>query len=138
PDHMAADYPFSFTTDSAPIVTATTPLNGASNVDPTANIAGGFSESVDVTTSSFTISCDSNPQTFSVSGSGTDTITLDPSSNLPSTASCTVTAVAANISDVDTGDPPDHPAANSSFSFTTQDAAPSVTSTSPADGATDV
>src|SRR5205823_10703150 len=87
---------------------------------------------------SFTISCNSNPQTFGVSGSGTSSITLDPDSDLPSTASCTVTAVAANISDTDTGDPPDHPAANTSFSFTTQDAAPSVSSTTPADGATDV
>src|SRR5205085_6208967 len=78
----------------------------------------------------------SNPQTFAVSGSGSSSITLDPNSVLPSTASCTVTAVAANISDTDTGDPPDHPAANYSFSFTTQDAAPSVTTTSPADGAT--
>src|SRR5436305_6810064 len=59
-------------------------------------------------------------------------------SSEPPAANCTVTAVAANISDTDTGDPPDHPAANHSFSFTTQDAAPSVSSTSPADGATDV
>src|SRR5205823_9075983 len=59
-------------------------------------------------------------------------------SDLPSAGNCTVTAVAANISDSDSGDPPDHPAANTSVSFTTQDAAPSVSSTTPADGATDV
>jgi methionine-rich copper-binding protein CopC len=138
PDNMAADYNFSFTTDSAPAVTTTTPADGATDVDPTSNITVNFNEAVDVTTSSFTISCDGNPQTFTPSGSGTSSITLDPTSDLPSTASCTVTAVAANISDSDTGDPPDHPAANTSFSFTTQDAAPSVTSTTPADGATDV
>jgi large repetitive protein len=137
PDHMTADYSFSFTADAAPAVTATTPADGATNVDPSANITVDFSEPVDVTTSSFTIACPGT-QTFAVSGSGTSSITLDPDSDLPSTASCTVTAVAANISDSDTGDPPDHPAANTSFSFTTQDAAPSVTSTSPADGATDV
>ncbi|MDX6518425.1 MAG: large repetitive protein, partial [Gaiellaceae bacterium] len=138
PDHPGANYVFSFTTDSAPLVTSTSPLNSASGVDPSGNITVGFNEAVDVTTSSFTISCDSSPQTFTVSGSGTSSITLDPNSNLPSTASCTVTAVAANISDTDTGDPPDHPAANFVFSFSTQDAAPTVTSTSPADGATDV
>ena len=138
PDHMAADYTFSFTTDSAPAVTTTTPADNATNVDPTSNITVDFNEPVNVTTSSFTISCDSNPQTFSVGGDGTSSITLDPSSDLPSTANCTVTAVAANISDVDTGDPPDHPASNTSFSFTTQDAAPSVSSTTPADAATDV
>jgi len=138
PDNMAADYSFSFTTDAAPAVTTTTPADGATDVDPSANIAVGFNEAVDVTTSSFTVSCDSNPQTFTVSGTGTSSITLDPSADLPSTSSCTVTAVAANISDSDTGDPPDHPAANFVFSFTTQDAAPSVTSTSPADTATGV
>src|SRR5207247_1422448 len=80
----------------------------------------------------------SNAPGFSARGTGPNAITLDPDSDLPSPASGTVTAVAASISDSDTGDPPDHPAANSSFSFTTQDAAPSVTSTSPADGATGV
>jgi methionine-rich copper-binding protein CopC len=138
PDNMTANYVFSFTTDSAPAVTTTTPADGAIDVDPSANITVGFNEAVNVTTSSFTILCDANLQTFSVLGDGTTAITLDPTADLPSTASCTVTAVALHISDVDTGDPPDHPAANTSFSFTTQDAAPSVTSTSPVDGATGV
>jgi methionine-rich copper-binding protein CopC len=138
PDNMAANYPFSFTTDSAPAITTTTPADNATDVDPSANITVNFNEPVDVTTSSFTISCDTAAQTFAVSGSGTSSITLDPDSDLPGTETCTVTAVAANISDTDSGDPPDHPAANFAFSFTTQDAAPSVTSTSPADGATDV
>src|SRR5205823_9480411 len=112
----------------------TSPADNATDVAANTNITVNFSESVSVDSSSFTITCDGNPQTFQVSGSGTSTITLDPDSDLP-TAHCTVTAVAANISDVDTGDPPDHPAANSSFSFATADAAPAVSSTSPADGA---
>jgi methionine-rich copper-binding protein CopC len=116
PDNMAADYTFSFTTDSAPSVTSTSPANGALGVAANSNITLTFSEPVTVDTSSFTISCGGNPQTFTVSGSGTASITLDPDSDLPS-GSCTVTAVAANTSDVDTGDPPDHPAANYSFSF---------------------
>jgi methionine-rich copper-binding protein CopC len=137
PDNMAANYVFSFTTDGAPAVVGSSPSDGATDVAANANILVFFNEPVVVDASSFTIVCDGNPQTFGVSGSGTDTITLDPNSDLP-TANCTVTAVAANISDVDGGDPPDHPAANHSFSFATQDAAPSVTSTSPADGALDV
>src|SRR6185312_6624492 len=105
PDNMSADYSFSFTTDTPPEVTTTTPDDGATNVDPSADITVNFNEPVDVTTSSFTIGCP-GAQTFSVSGSGTNTITLNPDSDLPSTANCTVTAVAANISDSDTGDPP--------------------------------
>jgi methionine-rich copper-binding protein CopC len=138
PDNMAANHSFSFTVDAAPFVTASTPADGATDVDAAANIEVDFSEPVTVDTSSFTISCGGNDQAFAVSGSGTSAITLDPDADLPATASCTVTAVAANISDVDTGDPPDHPAANTMFSFTTPDAAPSVSSTTPADGATDV
>src|SRR5207249_2363045 len=135
----ATEFPVFVTpNDAAPFVSSTSPANGATHVAVNANIVVNFSEPVTVTGSSFTISCDGNPQTFSVSGDGTSTITVDPDSDLPSTANCTVTAVAANISDVDTGDPPDHPAANYVFSFTTQDAAPSVTTTSPANGATGV
>src|SRR5213079_1069048 len=103
-------------------------------VNASSNITVNFNEPVTVDSSSFTIVCDGNPQTFQVSGSGTSSITLNPDSDLP-TAHCTVTAIAANISDVDTGDPPDHTAANSSFTFATADAAPSVSTTSPADAA---
>src|SRR5204862_1506796 len=76
-------------------------------------------------------------KSFAVSGSPGSSITLDPTSDLPEGTTCTVTAVAANISDTDAVDPPDHPAANYQFSFTT-DSAPAVTSHSPADGATDL
>ena len=135
PDHMASDFSSSFTVDAAPSVTNTTPADGATGVDPSVDITVDFSEAVDANTTSFTISCDGNPQTFTVAGSGSASITLDPSSDLPSTAICTVTALAANISDTDTADPPDHPDANASFSFTTVDGAPSVSNTSPSDGA---
>ncbi len=137
PDQMAADHVSTFTVDAAPVVTTTTPTDGATGVDPEADIVVHFSEPVSATTSSFTILCP-GAQAFAVSGSGTSTITLDPTASLPGTASCTVTAVAANISDTDGGDPPDHPTANASFSFSTEDAAPSVSSTDPADGATGV
>src|SRR5204863_6984069 len=83
---------------------------------------------------SITFASDGTPRTCGSSGSATATIPL-PTAADPPTATCTVTAVAANISAVDAGDPPDHPAANSSFSFATADAAPSVSTTSPADGA---
>src|SRR5205814_1010712 len=118
PDNMADDYNFSFTSDSAPAVTTTTPADNATDVDPASNITVNFSEAVDVTTSSFTISCNSNPQTFAVSGSGTSTITLNPDSDLPGASCCTVTAAAANISGADTCDPPDLAAVDASLSIT--------------------
>ena len=137
PDQMAANHVAAFTVDAAPAMTTTTPADGAGGVDPDTDIVIHFSEAVDVGTNSFTIDC-SGAQTFTVSGSGTSTVTLDPDSALPGTGTCTVTAIAANISDSDGADPPDHPVANADFSFSTVDAAPSVETTTPGDGATGV
>src|ERR671927_345143 len=138
PDNMAADYNFSFTTDSAPTVSSTSPANSATGVNASNNITVTFSEPVNASASSFTLECPSgSAQAFSVSGSGTSTITLDPTADLPGATTCTVTVLASGITDVDTGDPPDNLAANYIFSFTT-DAAPAATGSSPTDGATDV
>ena len=130
------------TVDAAPTVTATNPINGASGVPADTDIVVTFSEPVNATTNSFTIECPTpgNLQTFAVSGSGTNTITLNPNSDLPSSTTCTVTVIADQISDVDTNDPPDNMNANFVFSFTTgaAEAAPSVTSTTPTNGATGV
>jgi methionine-rich copper-binding protein CopC len=122
PDNMLANFVFSFTIDQAPSVTSTVPTNGAINVLKTANIVINFSENVTATTSSFTIECPApgNLQAFTVSGSGTNQITLDPTSNLPQGQICTVTVIANQISDTDTGDPPDNMVANFVFSFGVQ------------------
>jgi methionine-rich copper-binding protein CopC len=122
PDNMLSNFVFSFTIDQAPSVTTTVPTNGSINVSKTANIVINFSENVTATTSSFTIECPApgNLQAFTVSGSGTNQITLDPTSNLPQGQICTVTVIANQISDTDTGDPPDNMVANFVFSFGVQ------------------
>src|ERR1051326_739998 len=104
--------------DAAPFVASTSPTNGASSVAQNTNITINFSEPVTATTSSFSIQCPTgSPQTFSVSGSGTATITLDPTADLPAGQTCTVTVFANQISDVDNFDPPDHMDADYTFSF---------------------
>src|SRR5947207_2383240 len=133
----ATEFPVFVTpNDQAPSVFSTSPANGATNVAVNTNITLNFSEPVTFSTSSFTLQCPSGtPKTFSVSGPGTSTITLDPNSDLPASTTCTVTVLASGITDVDSGDPPDNLAANYVFGFTTADAAPAVSSTSPANGA---
>src|SRR5439155_1432202 len=140
PDNLAANYVFSFTTaDAAPSVASTSPADGADHVAVNTNIVVNFSEPVTASGSSFTLECPTGtPKSFSVSGSPGSSITLDPTSDLPEGTVCAVKVIATGISDVDTSDPPDHPASNTTFSFTTQDAAPSVSTTAPADGAADV
>src|SRR6266550_1066946 len=124
--------------DQAPSVLSTSPANDATNVAVNTNITVNFSEPVTFSTSSFTLQCPSGtPKTFAVSGSGTSTATLDPTADLPQGTTCAVKVIANSVSDVDSNDPPDHPAADYNFSFTT-DSAPTVSSTSPANGATGV
>src|SRR5205085_1691472 len=139
PDNMAANYVFSFTTaDAAPSVSSTSPADAADHVAVNTNIVVNFSEPVTASGSSFTLECPTGtPKSFSVSGSPGSSITLDPTSDLPEGTICSVKVIANQISDVDSVDPPDHMAADYTFSFTT-DSAPAVTTTTPADSATDV
>jgi large repetitive protein len=107
--------------DTAPAVTTTSPANGATHVAVGTNITITFNEPVTFSTSSFSLECPSGTaESFTVSGSGTDTATLDPTADLPEGTTCAAKAIANNISDVDSNDPPDHPTADYSFSFTTE------------------
>src|SRR5215211_3247945 len=108
--------------DAAPAVSAHTPANGATAVAPGGNIAVTFNEPVNVTGSWFEISCaNSGTHTAAVTG-GPTTFTLDPEADFGFSETCTVTIVAANVADQDANDPPDNPAANFVFSFTTDEA----------------
>jgi methionine-rich copper-binding protein CopC len=122
PDNMLANFVFSFTIDVPPTVTSTVPTNGTINVPKASNIVINFSENVTATTSSFTIECPTpgNLQGFAVSGSNSNQITLNPTSDLPVGVICTVTVIANQISDADSGDPPDNMDANFVFSFGVQ------------------
>lgn len=115
--------------DSAPSVAGTTPTNGATNVAVDANIIINFSESVTATSSAFTVECPAgSPQTFAQSSSPSATFTLDPTSDLPASTTCTVTVIADQISDTDSGasDPPDQMVNNFVFTFTTAAPPPPV------------
>jgi methionine-rich copper-binding protein CopC len=140
PDNMAANFVFSFTIDQAPSVTATTPTNGATNQVLNTNISITFSEPVNVTGNWFQISCASsgtrNVADTVVTG-GPTTFTINPNTDFSANETCTVTVSAAQVADQDSGDPPDNMTANFVFSFTTLDLAPTVTTTSPTNGAVD-
>ncbi|MCL4255044.1 MAG: Ig-like domain-containing protein, partial [Anaerolineae bacterium] len=138
PNNMAANFVWTFTTEAPPAVTTTTPADLATGVSTGANIVIDFDEPVDVTTSSFTIECPiGTPFTYTIAGSGTNSITLDPTVNLPANQTCTVTVLNNQVSDSDPIDPPDNMVANYVFSFdTVADTAP--VASSPLDGATGV
>ena len=132
---MAADYSFSFDVAAPPAVSSTTPTDGATDVAPTTTVGVTFSKQVNATTSSFKIECPTGtPESYSLSSSPATTFTLTPSSHLPSGTTCTVTVVASQVTSTDFGV---NMAADYVFSFKTA-TAPKVTSTTPADGATNV
>ncbi len=140
PQNMTANFVFSFTIDQAPSVTATTPTNGATGVAINSNVTITFSEPVNVTGEWFSIACPTsgarNVAATVVTG-GPTTFTINPNADFANGEVCTVTVNAAQVTDQDSGDPPDNLAANFVFSFTTVDVAPTVTATTPTNGATD-
>jgi methionine-rich copper-binding protein CopC len=106
------------TVDAPPTLVSTTPADNATQVASSSNIELTFSEPVDVTTSSFTLECPAGTaKTFTVSGSGTAAVTLNPDADLPAGTICTVKVIGAQVSDADTDDGPNNMAGDLTFSF---------------------
>lgn len=138
PEAMAADFVSTFSVaDAAPSVTGTSPADGDTDILIDRSITVDFSEDVTVTESSFTLTCaTSGVHALSVSGSGSSTITLDPTVNFAHSEVCTLTVLMDNVSDVDAFDPPNGMAADFSMSFTTTEPAPYVSSFTPSNALT--
>lgn len=90
-------------TDVPPQITATTPADGANSVPTATNVILEFSENVDLTASAATIECPvGNPITFTgLPANDVNIVVLDPDADLPAGTTCTVTAVATEITDLD-------------------------------------
>jgi len=120
-----------------PAVTVTTPANGASGIALTTSIAATFSADIDVSTltsASFTVG-GVTPASISYDAA-TKTVTFTPSANLAFSTTYTATITTAVKDTIGTA-----MAANKTWSFTTKlpdTTRPTVTSVSPANGATDV
>jgi uncharacterized protein len=105
--------------ETAPSVTGRIPAPGSIDADVSSNVTITFSEPVTVTGSWYSLSCStSGPHTATVSG-GPTTFTLNPDADFAANESCVVTIFAAGIADQDANDPPDNPAADDSWTFTT-------------------
>lgn len=106
-------------TEAAPVVSSTSPSDGAMNVSPGATISVTFSEPVSVATGAIRVECPSgtlvasNPSALG----NVTTVNVVPSQNLPA-GMCRLLVQANGISDSDTADPPDQPAADFSATFT--------------------
>lgn len=102
--------------DRAPAVTGTTPGTGGT-LNAADNIVIAFSEPVNVSAASFSVQCPTGyAQGFTISGSGTGTITVNPAGSLPAATTCTVTVIASQVSDADWNDGPNLMVADYVFS----------------------
>jgi uncharacterized repeat protein (TIGR01451 family) len=106
-------------TDAAPTFVSSTPSGGASGVAVASNITITFSEPVTPSSTAFTVSCASTGAHSVTVTDGPTTFTLNPDADFGAGETCTVTVTGAQVSDVDTDDPPDTMASNHQFSFTT-------------------
>lgn len=104
--------------DAAPQVTGTVPASGATDFPVSANLSVTFSEAVNTLANAFTLQCATSGTVAATQSGGPTTFTLDPAADLVSGESCTLTVVAANVSDQDGNDPPDNLAANFTVGFT--------------------
>lgn len=132
PQNPVADVVRTFTVDAAPTIAGIVPANGATGIGLASNIVVSFSEPVDFAAGAFTLACPSgNPVAFTVSGSGTSTATIDPTpATLPINTLCRFTVDMAQVTDVDTADPPNAGTGTTTVDFTTvNDQPPSVSST---------
>ncbi|MCB0135565.1 MAG: lamin tail domain-containing protein, partial [Caldilineaceae bacterium] len=103
--------------DAAPAVISTYPVVGAMDFPFRDNLTVTFSEPVNADPATFTLTCGSDELDFTVSG-GPETFTIDPEGDLPTGTSCTLTILAANVTDLDTNDPPDTMDADAAVMFT--------------------
>jgi Bacterial Ig-like domain len=102
--NMAADYGFSFTTDSPPQVSSTTPQNNDTNVSTNSTITINFDKPVTPSNGAFMLGCIEGMTLTPIpymqsSSAGGATWTLTPNSGLPPNTGCAVHVTGSEISD---------------------------------------
>ncbi|OQX23624.1 MAG: hypothetical protein BWK80_24915, partial [Desulfobacteraceae bacterium IS3] len=122
---------------AAPSVSITNPTTGATGVAVNADITINFSEGVNVASGWFTISGSSSGTHIVAVTGGPASYTLNPDSDFSIGETVTVTIDKDKVKDADTDDATyDYMTANYTWSFTTLDVAPFVSSKTPVAGAT--
>jgi len=94
--------------ESPPSVLSTTPADAAAGVAIDANIEVTFSEAVDASGAWFDITCTSSGAHSAAVSGGSTIFTLDPDLDFDNSETCTVTVIAAQVTDQDSEDPPDN------------------------------
>jgi len=105
------------TFDSPPHVIETWPANGQQDMGQNISLTVTFNEAVRASADAFELTCSaSGSHSLAISGGPTQ-FTISPNSGFTAGENCMVQVTAAEISDQDTDDPPDHMATDHSWSF---------------------
>jgi len=103
--------------DTRPAVDSTVPANGASNVAVNGNVTVKFTENVTLGASWFTLSCATSGAHTAVVTGGPSQYTINPDVDFTHLEQCTLTVVAAQVTDLD--GTPDTMASDATTTFTT-------------------
>jgi predicted extracellular nuclease len=103
----------------APYVASTTPADGASGVATNTNLTVNFNELVNVAGSWFSLDCGGSGNHAATVSGGPQSFSLDPTTDFLGCEQCTLTILAAQVSDQDSDDPPDNMEADYHADFTT-------------------
>jgi len=105
--------------DLPPSITATTPASNTGVNALDANIDVSFSEGVSLSGNWYDINCSSSGNHSATLSGGPQHYSLNPDSDFTNNEVCTLTVVAALVSDLDSNDPPDNMDSDFSVSFAT-------------------
>lgn len=104
--------------DVAPIVTATSPAEGATDVPVASTIGVDFSESVDVVAGAISVECPTgNPVASNSAASAVTSVAIDPASDLAADSECAIEIDPEGVTDNDGGN--DTLLGTTRFSFST-------------------
>jgi predicted extracellular nuclease len=104
--------------DIAPTVSSSFPADGDAAFPFAANLTVTFSEAVTPSGTWFEISCATTGAHTATASGGPTTFTLDPDADFSDGDVCTLTVLAANVSDQDANDPPDNMTIDFTADFT--------------------
>jgi predicted extracellular nuclease len=107
--------------DVAPSVGSSVPANGATDFPIGSNLTVTFSEAVAVAPPWFTLECSVSGAVDATFSGGPTSYTIDPAVTLVDGETCTLTVLAAGVTDADGNDPPDTMTVDFTVGFTALD-----------------
>ena len=119
PNDPTPGAPSHCTADDPPAVLETAPANGAAHVAPNVTLTVEFSEPMTVETGWLRLVCAGQERALTIAPDGATAYTATPTTSLPPNTLCSATIDADRLHDADSDDPPDRPAADVVWSFTT-------------------